>query len=87
MQVQNVDQLHAYDCHQNATELQTTEYHKKYTRVQHRNCESGLAKACCTQAGPAHTAGHVAVSQAPPNKGCMFLTHAQNEIPSAKEQG
>ena len=33
--------------------------HKKYTRVQHRNSESGLAKACCTQAGPAHAAGHV----------------------------
>ena len=32
---------------------------KAYTHVQHRNCESGLAKACCTQAGPTHTAGHV----------------------------
>ena len=87
MQVQNVDQLHAYDGYQNATELQTTEYHKKYTCVQHRNCESGLAKACCTQAGPAHTAGHVAVSQARPNKRCKFLTRTQNEIPLAREQG
>jgi len=33
--------------------------HKKYTRVQHRNCEAGLAKAWCTQAGPAYAAGHV----------------------------
>jgi len=37
------------------------DYKKKYARV-HRNCESGLAilniQACCTQAGPAHAAGH-----------------------------
>jgi len=33
--------------------------HKKYTHVQHRNCESGLAKACCTLASATHTAGHV----------------------------
>ena len=33
--------------------------HKKYTCIQNRNCESGLAKASCTQAGPAHAAGHV----------------------------
>ena len=26
---------------------------------QHRNCESGLGKACCTQAGAAHAADHV----------------------------
>ena len=32
---------------------------QKYTRVQHRDCESGLAKACCTRASPAHPAGHV----------------------------
>ena len=57
--MQNVDQLHACDCYQNVTQPQTTEYHTKSTRVQHRNCESGLAKACCTQAGPAHAAGHV----------------------------
>jgi len=30
-----------------------------YTRVQHRNCKSGLTKTCCTQAGPAHAAGYV----------------------------
>jgi len=29
-----------------------------YTCVQHRNSEPGLAEACCTQAGPAHAAGH-----------------------------
>ena len=29
--------------------------------VQHRNCESGPAK-CCTQAGPAHAAGHMEVA-------------------------
>jgi len=58
--MQNVDQLHAQDYQQNVTEPQATEYHtKRYTRVQHRNCESGLAKAWCTQAGPAHAAGHV----------------------------
>jgi len=33
--------------------------HKKYTSLQHRNSESGIAKAFCTQAGPAHAAGHV----------------------------
>ena len=32
--------------------------HKKYTRVQHRDCESGLAKHAA-QARPAHAAGHV----------------------------
>ena len=59
--VQNVDQFHAHDCHQNVTESQATEYHTKgsYTHAQHRNCESSLAEACCTQAGPAHIAGHV----------------------------
>ena len=35
--VQNVDQLHAHDCHQNVTEPQATEYHTKSTHVQHRN--------------------------------------------------
>ena len=60
--MQNVDQLHAYDRYENVTEPQATEYHTKRYKchgVQHRNCESGLAKACCTQAGPTHTAGHV----------------------------
>jgi len=28
--MQNIDQLHAYDCYQNVTEPQVTEYHKKY---------------------------------------------------------
>ena len=56
--MQNLAQVHAQDYHQNVTEPQATEYHtKRYTRVQHRNCESGLAKAWCTQAGPAHAAG------------------------------
>jgi len=40
--VQNMEQLHAFDCHQNVAEPQATENHKIYTRV-HRNCESGLA--------------------------------------------
>jgi len=41
--MQNVDKVHAQVYHQNVTEPQ---YHtKRYTRVQHRNCESGLAKA------------------------------------------
>jgi len=38
---QNMEQLHAFDCHQNVAEPQATENHKIYTRV-HRNCESGL---------------------------------------------
>ena len=61
MHRQNIDQLHAYDCYQKVTEPQATEIIslKKYARVQHRSCESGLARACCSQADPAHTAGHV----------------------------
>jgi len=31
--MQNVDQLHAYDCYQNVTEPQATEYHTKSTQV------------------------------------------------------
>jgi len=58
--VQNVDHLHGHDCHQNVTEPQATEY--QYTCAQHGNCESGLAKTCCTQAGPAHAAGRVAMA-------------------------
>ena len=30
-----------------------------YSLVQHRSSESGLAKACCSQAGPAHAASHM----------------------------
>jgi len=29
--MQNMEQLHAYDCHQNVTEPQATENHIKYT--------------------------------------------------------
>ena len=36
-----MEQLHAFDCHQNVAEPQATENHIKYTRV-HRNCESRL---------------------------------------------
>jgi len=36
-----MEQLHAFDCHQNVAEPQVTENHIKYTRV-HSNCESGL---------------------------------------------
>jgi len=32
------------------------------TVIRVRNCESGLAKACCTQAGPAHAADHVEIA-------------------------
>ena len=59
VQVQNVDQLHACDCYQNVTEPQVTEYQKSTHCTTQEGCESGLAKAHCTQAGPAHTAGHV----------------------------
>ena len=38
---QNVEQLNAFDCHQNVAESQATENHKIYTHA-HRNCESGL---------------------------------------------
>jgi len=31
--MQNVDQLHAYDCYKNVTEPQATEYPKKLTHV------------------------------------------------------
>jgi len=31
--VQNIDQLHAYDCHQKVTEPQVTEYHTKGTHT------------------------------------------------------
>ena len=31
--MQNMEQLHAYDCHQNVTEPQATENHIKYTHV------------------------------------------------------
>jgi len=41
--MQNMEQLHAYDCHQNVTEPQATDNRKiTYTHLQ-RNCESGLA--------------------------------------------
>jgi len=38
---QNMEQLHAFDCHQNVAEPQVKENHKIYTSV-HSNCESGL---------------------------------------------
>ena len=47
--------------------------HKKYTCIQNRNCESGLAKASCTQAGPAHAAGHVEMAWADESH---FIWHA-----------
>jgi len=31
--MQNMDQLHAYDCYQNVTEPQATEYHTKSTHM------------------------------------------------------
>ena len=31
--MQNMEQLHAYDCHQNVAEPQVTENHIKYTHV------------------------------------------------------
>jgi len=61
MHMQNMEQLHWYDCHQNVSKPQAKQYHKKYTHIVHRNYESGLAiilyKACCTQTGPAGAAG------------------------------
>jgi len=57
--VQNIDQLHAYECYQNVTEPEATEYHTQKVHVYNTRTESGLAKACCAQAGPAHATGHV----------------------------
>ena len=31
--MQNMEQLHAFDCHRNVAEPQATENHKKYTHV------------------------------------------------------
>jgi len=50
--------MHTYDCYQNVTEPQTTEYHTKSTHVYNTGTVS-QAKACCTQAGPAHTTSHM----------------------------
>jgi len=36
-----MEQLHAFDCHQNVAEPQATENHKIYTLL-YRNCELGL---------------------------------------------
>jgi len=66
--MQNVDQLHAYDCYQ------VTEYHKKY----HRNCESGLAKACCTQAGPSHFARHLEMACTTSNPHCCSQKRSES---------
>jgi len=54
-----MDQLDAHDCDQNVTEPQATEDCTKVRMCTTRNCESGLAKACCTQADPAHIAYHL----------------------------
>ena len=57
MHVENMEQLNAYNCHQNVTEPQATEYHKKGTHV-YTNCGSGLSSiASHIQAGPANVAG------------------------------
>ena len=62
--VQKVYQLHSYDCYRNVTEPQANEYHTKSTHMYNTGTvgHAGLAKACCTQAGPAHIAGHVEMS-------------------------
>ena len=65
-----MDQLHANDCHQNMTEPQATEY----TPLQHGNCESGLAKTCCTPADPAHAAGHLVIAWIDESTPAIFLT-------------
>jgi len=40
--MQNMEQIHAFDCHQNVTEPQATENHIKYTHV-NTGTVSGLA--------------------------------------------
>jgi len=42
LHMQNMAELNAYDCHQNVTEPQATEYQKKSTCV-YMNCEPGHA--------------------------------------------
>jgi len=59
-------------------EPQITQHHKKYTHVQHRNCEWGLAKACCTQAGPAHAADRIQMAW---TDGSYPFWHAQPVAP------
>jgi len=59
--VQNMEQLHAFDCHQNVAEPQATENHIKYTQVYTGTVSQARPgyniQACCTQVGPAQTAG------------------------------
>jgi len=59
-----MEQLHAFDCHQNVAEPQATENHIKYTHVYIGTVnqawlyvnQAWYIQACCTQAGPAHAA-------------------------------
>ena len=51
--MQNMDQVHTQDYHQNVTEPQATHVYNTGT------VRSGLTKACCTKAGPARATGNV----------------------------
>ena len=57
--MQNMEQLHAFDCHQNVTEPQATENHVNiHTCTQELRIRPGYnIQACCTQDGPAQAAG------------------------------
>ena len=58
--VQNMEQLNAFDCHQNETEPQDTEYHRKVHMCAQTASQAQLQyvhKTCCTQAGPTHATG------------------------------
>ena len=54
-----MDQVHTQDYLQNGTEPQATEYHESTHMYNIGTVRSGLAKVCCTQAGPAYAAGNV----------------------------
>ena len=71
--VQNMEQLQVHDC---PTEPQATEYHTKTTHVYNAGtvCQAySRLCACCTEAGPAHTAGYVEMVWAHCKKGFVIL--------------
>jgi len=71
--VQNMEQLQVHDC---PTEPQATEYHTKTTHVYSAGtvCQAySRLYACCTEAGPAHTAGCVEMVWAHCKKGFVIL--------------
>ena len=56
--VQNVDQLHAHDFIRMWLNLRPQNITQKVYTCTTQELWSGQGKSCCTQAGPAHAAGH-----------------------------